>query len=170
MKEAVKPSKATRNYYVDIVSLLPFVFMLFTGIVMLAYHAGKPIEELTFNKDGGFWLNAHIVSALVSMVATGVHLYQHFGWFKKLFSGKQKNKYWVRNLILVLSFLAVTLTSVLPWLVLEESKTASVMLGLHNKLGLLLIVFFVVHLLSYFKWLVNMTKRVFGNKQHTNAK
>lgn len=154
-------SLPTINYYVDIATLLPFLMLLFTGIIMLVYHTGKPYSETIFNNDGDFWLNIHKVFAVVTVMMIAVHLSFHLNWFKKLFSGKQKNKYWIRNLILVILFFLVALTSFLPWLILDESNTSSMMLGVHNKIGLLLIVFFIIHLISYFNWLFIMTKKVF---------
>lgn len=154
-------SKSKRNYYVDIATLLPFLILLFTGIIMLMYHTGKPYSETTLGIDGDFWLDAHKVFAVISFVMITIHLSLHLNWFKKLFTGKLKNKYWTRNLIMVIVFSLTFLTSSIPWLILNESNTATLMLGIHNKLGLLLIIFFFIHLLSYFKWLVIMTEKPF---------
>lgn len=165
MKTLKKISKSRRNYYVDSIAFLPFFILIITGIIMLSYHTGTPYSDTFLNKDGNFWLYTHKFFAVVSLVIIALHLSLHLNWFKKLLSGNQKNKYWIRNLILVILFLLVTLTSVLPWLILEESDTASLLLGVHNKIGLLLIVFFVIHLFSYFKWLLNMRKKVIGENQ-----
>ena len=162
-------SKSQRNYYVDIATLLPFLLLLFTGIIMLMYHAGNPATETILSKDADFWLKAHVVFAVVSLVMVSLHLSLHFKWFRKLFSGQLNNKYWIRNLILVILFLATTLTAFVPLLMLEEeSNTKMMMLGVHNKLGLLLIVFFVFHLLGYFKWLISMTKKTCVRKNIKN--
>lgn len=161
MKAQNNMSKSKTNYYIDIATLLPFLMLLFTGIIMLIYHTGKPYLETTLGKDGDFWLDTHIVFAVISFVMISIHLSLHLNWFKKLFTGKLKNKYWIKNLILVIVFSLTFLTSVIPWLIIDETNAATMMLGIHNKLGLLLIVFLVIHLFSYFKWLVNMTKKVF---------
>lgn len=161
MKEQKNISKARKNYYVELVAMLPFIAMLFTGIIMLMYHAGKPYSETVINQNRDFWLQAHIISAVISFLITTIHLFQHINWFEKLFTGKLNNKYWFRNLILLISFTLTALTSVFPWLILGETETSEMLLGIHNKFGLLLIVFFVIHLLSYSKVLINMTKKVF---------
>lgn len=144
-------------------TLLPFLFLIITGIIMLAYHTGKPYSEVILNKDGNFWLSTHKVFAVSSFTLITVHLSLHISWFRKLFSGKLKNKYRIRNLVLVILFLLTTLTSVFPWLILNESETANAILGVHNKIGLLLIVFFVIHLIGYFRWLLGMTKKILWN-------
>lgn len=168
MKKRAKRSTSIRNYYVDIATLLPFLMLLFTGVIMLVYHTGKPYEEAIFNKDGNFWLNTHIAFAVISFLMIIVHLSLHLNWFKKLFSGKLKNKYWIRNLILVILFISTMLTSVFPWLILDESESTTLLLGLHNKIGLLLIIFFAIHLFSYFNWLTIMTNKVLANKSVSN--
>jgi len=162
-------SKSRRNYYVDIAIFLPFLLLLLSGIIMLGYHTGSPYSETIFNKDGYFWLNTHIILAIIASGTITIHLSFHVKWFKKLFSGQPKNKYWIRNLALFFLFSSTIITSVIPWLCLDESKTTSILLGVHNKIGLLLIVFFIIHLLSYFRWLTNMTKIVFGNKTMSNS-
>ena len=159
MKTQNNISKSKRNYYVDITTLIPFLLLLFTGIIMLIYHTGKPYSESTLGMNGDFWLDTHIVFAIISLVMIVIHLSLHLSWFKKLFTGHLKNKYWVRNLILVIVFLLTLLTSFIPLIFLGESSIATLMLGIRNKLGLLLIVFFLIHLLTYSKWLINMTKK-----------
>lgn len=164
MKVQNKISRSERNYYVDIATLLPFFLLVVTGIIMLVYHTGKPYSESILNKDGDFWLITHIIFAFITFAMITIHLSLHLNWFKKIFSGKRNTKYWISNLILVMLFLSTTLTSLFPLLILEESNATGLMLGLHNKIGLLLIVFLVIHLFSYFRWLINMTKKLFGNK------
>jgi len=160
MKSQNSISKSRRNYYVDIASLLPFLLLLITGIIMLQYHAGKPVLENTLGQNAEFWLPVHVILAIITVILISIHLFLHLSWFEKLFSGKLNNKFWIRNLTLVILFLLTTITSFVPLLILGESNATGLLLGLHNKIGLLLIVFFVIHLYSYFGWLVNMTKKV----------
>lgn len=152
--------KSRKNYYVDIAALIPFLMLLFTGIIVLMYHTGTPKLENILNRDGHFWLNTHIVFAIISIVIILVHLSLHLNWFRKLFSAK-RNKYWFRNLMLVILFFVTAFTSFIPLLILEESAASSLILGIHNKFGLLLIAFFIIHFLSYSKWLISMTQKVF---------
>lgn len=157
MKKIRKSSKVKRNYYVDIASLFPFIILLFSGIIMLSYHGGKPYSESVFALNGNSWLNIHIVSAIVSFITITIHLILHKEWFKKLFSKDKKNKYWIRNFLLFIVFLATVLTSIIPPFFIDNSELSTLILGLHNKFGLLLILFFIIHLLTYFKWIINMT-------------
>lgn len=166
-------TKSQKNYCVDIAALVPFIFLLFTGVIMLMYHTGTPKSENILSRDGYFWLNTHIVFAFISFVIIILHLILHLNWFKKLFSAKRKNKYWFRNLMLVILFVATALTSFTPLLIMDESTASSMILGIHNKFGLLLIAFFLIHFLSYSKWLFSMTQKVFmknTNKEVRNER
>lgn len=145
MKTPNRRSKSKSKGYVDLATLVSFLMLVFTGLIMLAYHAGKAYPETTFGYDGLFWLSAHRVSAVFTIVATTFHLCLQGSWFRKLLSGKPKNKYWMKDLTLMILFFITTLTSVIPWLVLGASRASTALLGVHNKLGLLMIVFLVVH-------------------------
>ena len=155
--------KAIRNYYVDIVLLLPFILSLVTGLVLLIYHTGKPFEEETLNIVGDSWLIIHKVLSIVTFSMVVIHLFLHFNWLKKLFALKLKNKHKGINIALFILFLLTVLTSALSWLIVNDIETATLLRGIHNKLGLLLIVFLVIHLKNYFNWLIVMTKRVLNN-------
>lgn len=63
------------------------------------------------------------------------------------------------NLALFILFFLCALTGLLAWLVFNDSKLGEALRGLHTKLGLLLIIFFGIHIGNYFKWLLNMTKK-----------
>jgi len=161
MNSSNKNSKAKRNYFVDIAALVPMLILIFTGIIMLAYHAGQPYSEKILGLDGHIWLALHVWSAVLSFLIILLHLFLHATWFKKLFTGQLKNKHWIKNLLLVVLFLLASITAFLPWLFLGESGTASKMLGIHNKIGLLMIIFIIIHLFNYTGWMLKMTKRIF---------
>lgn len=160
MNKKYKLSKTTKNYYIDITAFLPFLLLLITGIIMLVYHTGKPYSETILNLNRAIWLNIHISFAVISFVLITIHLSFHLNWFKKLFSGKRKNKHWIKNLTLLILFFLATITAVFPWLILDENETSNLLLGLHNKIGLLIIIFFIIHLFSYYKWLISMTRKL----------
>ena len=69
------------------------------------------------------------------------------------------------NFTLFLIFLMTALTALLAWFVFAGQPLAEILREVHNKLGLLLIFFFALHLSAYFKWFVNMTRKKFGWKR-----
>lgn len=160
MKKTNNQSKSTRNYYVDVIAFLPFLLLLITGIIMLGYHGGKPYDSETLGFDGNVWIFIHKTLTVIAFPIVMLHLILHFDWIKKLFTLKLKNKHRGTNVVLFLIFLICSLTALVSWLVLGDSETGNLLRGLHNKFGLLLIVFFVIHLISYTQWIVGMTKRI----------
>lgn len=159
-----KVSKATRNYYVDIISLIPFLLMIGTGIIMLIYHTGKAYCTKTLSIDGNTWLIIHEFFSVLSFILVVIHLIIHIDWLKNIFLKKSSNKYKGINITLLIVFSLTALTALSSWLIVSNTEVSEGLRGAHNKLGLLLIIFFSIHITNYFKWLVKMTNQVFGKK------
>lgn len=159
-----KISKATRNYYYNLFSLIPFLFLLFTGIVVLRYHSGTARETLTFGYNGQKWLEIHRIMMFIIIPVIGIHLWMHAHWLKNLVTLSLKGKNSGLNLTLFIVFLMCAVTAILGWTVLNGTPLGEVLVEVHSKLGLLLIFFFIIHMSNYFKWLVNMTRKHFGKK------
>ncbi len=145
--------------------MLPFLFLLFTGIVMLRYHSGTAKTVLTFGLDGNIWLQIHQITSLVIIPIVLGHLLMHIPWLKQLLTFKKMTG---RNsgmtLTLLIIFLMCALTALLAWQVFDGTKLAEALREVHSKLGLLLIVFWGIHLYNFFRWLLNMTRMHFGKK------
>jgi len=160
----VDKTKSEQNYYADLIAFVPFILLLFTGIVMLGYHVGKPYSNETLRLSGYTWILAHKILTVIALPLITVHLLLHLNWIKKIFSNRQKSRHRGKNVTLLILFLLTAGTSLLSWLVVNNSETALGLRGIHNKIGILLIIFFILHLISYFKWLLTMTKRVILRK------
>lgn len=160
MEQQLKSSKSIRNYYVDIISFLPFLFLLLTGIIMLAYHGGLPYDNETLGLDGNSWMFIHKTLTIIALPLVILHLALHFNWLKKLFTFKLKNKHRGINVTLFVLFVLCSITALLSWLIFNDSDLGQLLRGLHNKIGILLIVFFAIHLISYTGWILGMTKKL----------
>ncbi len=156
-----KESKTIRNYYVDIIAFLPFLLLLISGIIMLQYHGGKAYLDETMGINGNTWIIIHKILTVISLPIVLLHLALHYNWLKKLVTLKLKNKHSGMNISIFIIFLLCASTSLLSWLIFANSNIGEALRGIHNKLGILLIVFFAIHILNYYKWIVNMTKSVF---------
>ena len=161
-----KISKASRNYYLNVITILPFLILILSGLIILRYHGGESYEVATIGISGHIWLTIHRILALIVIPLIILHIWLHGYWIKKLFSLKQKNKGKNNdmNIALFVAFLLTMLTALLSWLIFEEKPIADLLRELHNKLGFALIFFFIVHLVNYFRWLMNMSQKIFGNK------
>jgi len=128
----------------------------------LRYHSGTDHEVLSLHLNGLQWTKIHRITALVAIPLIAIHLLMHPHWMKQLFRFSLKGRHSGMNLTLFILFIMCALTALLPWLILEETKLTEALREVHTKLGLLLIIFFVVHISNYFKWLINMTKKSFN--------
>ena len=161
-----KISKATRNYILNLTTLIPFLLLLISGIVILRYHGGESYETVTLGINGHTWLWGHRILALIVIPLIVIHLWFHGYWIKKLFSFKQKNKGKNNdmNLVLFVVFILTALTALISWIIFSGKPAAELLREVHNKLGFALIFFFIVHLVNYFKWLLKMTRKSIGKK------
>ncbi|WP_340114073.1 hypothetical protein [Maribellus mangrovi] len=159
-----KISKATRNYVFNLFSFLPFLFLLSTGIIVLRYHSGFDEKLPTLRLNGHQWLTIHQITALVIIPIIITHLMMHINWLKQLFTFKLKGNNSGMNLTQLIVFLMCALTALLAWWTFDGTKLAEVLREVHSKLGLLLIVFWGIHLYNYSRWLLNMTRKKLRGK------
>lgn len=162
MKQDKITTKSTRKYYVDIIAFLPFLLLIVTGVIMIKYHSGAPYESATFGLLGNNWIFIHKLLSVIAAPLVIIHLTLHISWIKKLFTFKLKNKHKGINITLFILFLLCSATSFLPWFIMGDSEVGNMLRGIHNKFGLLLIIFFIIHVSVYLKWIVSMTKKVFN--------
>jgi thiosulfate reductase cytochrome b subunit len=157
-----KISKSSRNYYLNLITIIPFLLLLISGIVVLRYHTGEAYETITLGLNGQKWLTVHRIFALIVIPLIVVHLWLHGYWVKRLFSYKQKSKGKNNdmNIALFVVFILTALTALISWIVFSGKPAADLLREVHNKLGFALIFFFIIHLANYFKWLVNKTKKL----------
>lgn len=163
-KDKTVSNKASRNYYLDLVSFFPFVFLLTSGIIVLRYHGGMEYDVKTWGIDGTIWLTIHRFSSLFVIPLISVHLWFHRKWIQKIFKIKKKGKGKNHdiNLIFLSVFILCALTGLGAWLVFSGQEAADLLREVHNKFGLILIFFFLIHMINNFKWLIKMTRKKFG--------
>lgn len=161
-KNKNKLSKATRNYYLNLLSLFPFLMIIITGLVALRYHGGADYNLTTAGLNGHNWLLTHRTVALILIVLISIHLWLHKHWFRSFFNKKKQSKNHDMNISLFVVFILCVLTALLSWFIFNGKPAADLLREVHNKLGFALIFFFIVHLVNYFKWLITMTKKRFN--------
>ncbi len=156
-----KNTKAARNYYVDIVSFVPFLLSILSGIVMLIYHISGNSDYKIIGFGREKWLLAHQILSLIALPFIFLHLSLHSFWLKKLFSLQLKSNHKGKNITLFIVFILCVTTSLLSWLVFKDSVIGNLLRGLHNKLGVIMTLFFILHISAYSKWLINMSRKFF---------
>ncbi|MFO7446561.1 MAG: DUF4405 domain-containing protein [Ignavibacteriaceae bacterium] len=138
--------------------LLTFDILLIPGFLTTAisglnlHVANKGFNSIICGISLHGWTIIHVSAALLFLAISGMHIYQHWGWFKQLFiSAKNKSRITITTAII---FLLVVLTGLIS-MMFEDSHIGL----LHSKLGELLIIVGIMHLISRFKSLIKLFKR-----------
>ena len=160
-------SKKELNYWVDIVSFIPFFLMSASGIVMINFHSGAvKIDETVLNITGHNWYLIHKILIVTSTLLAIIHLSLHPQWLKNVLKGKifpksftLKMSFWLLVIYLLNAGLSFS-----SWLFVENKMTDAILHGLHSKTGLLLIVIFIIHFIQHFKWIINTSKTIVSKK------
>lgn len=154
-----KPANKIR-FYIYAIALLPFIPLVVTGVILLKYHTGAPFEACVLGLDAHFWFPFHKVTALITMLFVLLHLFVKTNWVKNLFQFKLEGKFTTANVMLFVVFLFCSLTAFCSWLIFHGTHISEMLVGIHNKLGLLLILMFVIHLWNYRKVILVQLKKI----------
>lgn len=158
----MKTSKSNIRFYIYAIAFLPMVFLMATGMIMLEYHTGTPLESFVLGLNGHDWLLFHKIVSVIAVVLIALHLSAKTDWLKRFFTFNVKAKYKTTNILIFVFFVLSFITALLSWLVFPDTEIAELLKGIHNKLGLGLMVLFVIHMFNYFKLMKGMVKKLFS--------
>jgi hypothetical protein len=156
-------SRGKIRFYIYASAFLPFILLLSSGAIMLYYHTGAPKEALILAKDGHFWLAFHKTVSIVCTPFILLHLFVKTNWVKNFFLFKLKGRVKTSNIVLFLAYSICLFTAIGSWLVFSDNDIASLMKGVHNKVGILLLFIFCIHVWNYRITILIQIKRL-GNK------
>ena len=149
---------ARANFYVNLAALAPFMITIATGMVIqIQYHMHHlPDTALVLGLGRHGWLTLHKVSAVISLACILHHCAHHWRLIvtvtkKKLYLKKMSAG--IISYYLFLVFVPTALTAIASWLFLQ-GHARFMLVEIHDKLALLLIVIFAVHLVSRAGWMV----------------
>lgn len=141
MKAKYSLTKGKFIFIIDLLMLLVFPVLIFTGIKLHVY-GSKGDHEIW-----SFWAHFHIIVSVVMLLIGILHVKAHWGWYKGLMRGVMRKK---SKVIIALSVLFVILTITGILLVMFE-KGGNSPLGLwHYRFGLAIIVAVVLHTIARF--------------------
>ena len=154
--------KPTIIFTINSMLLLCGIVTAFSGLtIMLHYHMGHPDTISSTDIFWGFcysdWSWLHKASALVVILLLAYHFLLHWKWYKYVLHKKllSKNR---QVLLLSIIFIIAFLTGFIPWLLQFSHATAitrRLILEIHDKTGIVLIIFLVLHVRKRFKWFKN---------------
>ena len=126
--------------------------------IMLHYHMGHPgaISDVEtcwgLHYSDCLWI--HKSSAITVTLLMGYHILLHFKWYKNVLLKKlmAKNK---QVIVLSVIFAIALLSGFTPWLLQLSNSNYLLhrfLLEIHDKTGILLIVFLVLHVIKRINW------------------
>lgn len=144
------------NYLVNLILFIQFVLVGGTGLVIY------------FNPNGGGHLLSFIhnqvgVLMLVFFIA---HMTINWKWVvatTKKFSKKEKGikKNYIVDLALFIQFVLVGGTGLIMYL--NHRAGGQILRLIHDQIGILMLVFFTVHVVLHWKWIAGTTKKLSNN-------
>lgn len=162
-----KSNKSTVNFYTELFSFPPFIFLAFSGLLIaICYHAGDLLDEATVigvNRSG--WLCLHKIASVIALLGITIHVYLHTGWIKMLFKKKtlrRANKTTKITVLLLIAFIAASLTGITCWLILPAHVRLDTfeIIEIHEKIGIVLTVLFIFHFVNHWRWIAGKLRNM----------
>ena len=156
--------KIKLNYLVDLALFVQFALVGYSGLIMYfnRYSAGS-LLRLIHDKVG--------ILMLVFFVA---HISLHWRWivfttknfFRKEKQIKKSRKVKLNYLVDLAFFVQFALVGYSGLIMFFNHHAAGQILSLiHDKVGILMLVFFVAHIALHWRWIVFTTKNLFGRQR-----
>lgn len=162
------PKKSTTFFYVNTIIFFPFILLALSGLlIQFNYHLGDMADTaVVLGLNRYEWLLLHKITAVISIIGLSVHLFLHMSWlktvfFKKLFK-KSSRTIKITSWLLILA-VATALTGIISWLLAPAmTHTRHSAIEIHDKLGILLIILFVLHIINHLKWITYTFSDILG--------
>lgn len=149
---------------------------VFSGmLIQINFHMGNhgniDINDRVLGINYHSWSGIHKISIVVLSLLMVYHVYQHWKWYKTVISKRlfSKNQ---QVLVLSLLFVLVAFTGIVPWLIdlLEGNKMIrKLLIEIHDKLTLILSVYFILHIAKRLKWFFITFEKIQKKKQSNQS-
>jgi len=158
-------TKTLKKITVDIMNFISISLSAFIGLLIQAnYHLGHKADDfLVYGFDRGFWNNAHIIVTGVFVIGFVYHTILNFQAIKAMFKFRKKPlpKCYGISRILVLVMVISALSGILSFIfnIVGQYHIRLHFLEIHDKLGILLALIFIIHFIQHFKWMVKAIRK-----------
>lgn len=149
-------NKTKLNYFIDLIFFIQFLLVGYSGLVMyLNQHAAGQILRLIHDKIG-----------ILMLVFFVIHIAFHWKWIvsttksffsKREITGRRKLNYLV-DLIFFVQFVLVGYSGLVMYI--NHHGAGFILHLIHDKIGILMLVFFIIHISLHWKWIVFTTKNL----------
>jgi hypothetical protein len=158
--------KQNKLFIVNVASLISGLLASVSGLVILInYHMGHEgviiSTDMFWRLDYFDWALLHKISVVVFTLFIMYHVVLHWKWYKTIIRKKLVRKN-LQVVILSILFLLAAITGFIPWFIqMAEGgeHLRKVFMEIHDKLGLILFIYLILHLIKRAKWFVNMGNR-----------
>jgi len=151
--------KYFNRFSINLCLLISGFFTVFSGIlIQVKYHMGNhgniSTNDHVFRMSYYEWSDTHKISIVVLSVLTIFHFVMHWKWYKIVIKKWLiiKNK---QVITLTILFILVAFTGFIPWFI-HLMKGAEMLrkafIEIHDKLALILSVYFILHVIKRLKW------------------
>lgn|GEM_PF-416635 len=156
--------KINLNYLVDLAFFVQFALVGYSGLIMyFNRHAASPILRVIHDKVG-----------ILMLLFFVVHIALHWRWiilttknyFRKEKQTKKMRKVKLNYLVDLALFIQFALVGYSGLIMYFNHHAAGQILRLiHDKVGILMLFFFVAHIALHWRWIVFTTKNLFGRQR-----
>ncbi|MFV0310336.1 MAG: DUF4405 domain-containing protein [Dysgonomonas sp.] len=145
MKKKISLTKGKSIFIIDLILIPVFVLVIYSGLKL---HAAGKVD----NHDiWEYWAHYHIITGVLSIFFGWLHIKAHWGWYKGLIKKGVGNKSRI-TLTLSLLFLIEIITGIILVIFIEGGNSSVGMW--HYRLGLVMILIILIHIVSRFSLLI----------------
>ena len=166
-----KPETKTL-FSINILLLISSITTAFSGLtIMIHYHMGHQGDisttDLFWGIYYGGWSTIHKTATIALSLIMAYHILLHLKWYKNVLLKKllTKNR---QVILLSVIFIVTALTGFIPWL-LQSGDVSDIpqrgLIEIHDKMGIVFIVFLVLHVSKRFNWFTNTYAKLKGNHE-----
>jgi hypothetical protein len=167
MQRSNNLSKSVKtNFFINLLNFIPFLIVIITGLILqVGYHMhhlpdGYVVSCL--NKSG--WSILHKISASISLAGLITHFMLHWNFISVISDKILRKKsiatatlsYWLFIISVPTCLIAMT-----SWIFLNHGDIARhILVEIHDKLALLLIILFIMHIISRAGWIIKTYRKL----------
>lgn len=156
--------KYIKSFIVNLGLLFSGFSTVFSGLlIQFQYHIGNHgIDKYSFGLGYSSWSVIHKISIVILSVLSVFHISLHWKWYKTVIEKGLLNKN--KQLItLTIIFVIVAITGFVPWIIdLVEGNELfrKGFIELHDKIAIILSIYFILHIAKRFKWFLTTFERI----------
>jgi hypothetical protein len=170
-------NKSTLIFSIDLLLLfVSLIFVLSGLLIQVKYHMNHSTPIIVYSYGYFFLAILHTISSIIGFVLMVIHIIQHLKWYRALIKKILKH-YRISDVLLSIIFILTGLSGLTAWLIsflypsttLFPSGIEKAIIEIHDKLGVVFSILFVIHLYHHlvllFKQCKLKMKRIFVNIQ-----